>query len=214
MVIKPEGEQLCLFGCGGVDLVKLRSAREGLGGAAHASGTSKGYSCDWRIFSQWCAAAGREYLPGSSDTVALYATWLLVDQERKVNTASRHVASIAHFHKAAGLPSPVNSEVRSVITAVRRRRQERPQGKSALDPAALLKAVRACDPSTNSGARDRAILVLGFATSLRRSNLCALQLSDLAFERRGLAVFVRRSKTDQMGRGRLVGVWPVMPSSA
>jgi integrase len=51
-------------------------------------------------------------------------------------------------------------------------------------------------------------MVLGFATSFRRSNLAGLQLSDLTFSPEGLVVVQRRSKTDQQGRGRVMGVWP------
>jgi integrase len=66
---------------------------------------------------------------------------------------------------------------------------------------------RRCEARTALGARDRAIVVLGFATSFRRAELCRLQLSDVSFERRGLAVLLRYSKRDQEGRGRVLGVW-------
>lgn len=181
--------------------------RNGLGRASHAHGTSRGYECDWRVFRRWCKSAGRDHLPATSDTVELYVTWLLVQLNRKVSTAARHAATIAYFHRQAGHTNPVNSAVREVINAVRRRRLERPKGKAAIEPDALLAAVKTCDPHTNLGSRDRALLVLGFASSLRRSELCALNLADVTFEEKGLAIFVRRSKTDQDGHGRLVGVW-------
>lgn len=208
MVTEADCEQLCLFDCGGVDLAKLRAAREGLGHVAHSRTTSRAYANDWRMFQRWCASAGREGLPASADTVGLYVTWLLMERGRKVNTAARHCASISSFHRQADLPNPVTAAVREVMTAVRRRRREQPLGKAALDPSTLVRAVRSCDASTNLGARDRALLVFGFATTLRRSELCRLHLSDVSFERRGLAVVVRYSKTDQVGRGRVLEVWP------
>ncbi len=54
------------------------------------------------------------------------------------------------------------------------------------------------------GARDRAILLLGFAGALRRSELVALERRDIDVRREGLVVTVRRSKTDQEGAGRKV----------
>ena len=54
--------------------------------------------------------------------------------------------------------------------------------------------------------RDRALILLGFAAALRRSELAALDVADLEFVREGLVVHLRRSKTDQEGQGRKIGV--------
>jgi integrase len=54
--------------------------------------------------------------------------------------------------------------------------------------------------------RDRAILLFGVASSLRRAELCALDLSDLTWRDEGIAALIRRSKTDRTGRGRYVAV--------
>ena len=59
---------------------------------------------------------------------------------------------------------------------------------------------------TMLGARDRALLGLGFAGAFRRSELVGLDVSDLAFTGDGLEVTIRRSKTDQEGAGRKVGI--------
>jgi integrase len=56
------------------------------------------------------------------------------------------------------------------------------------------------------GLLDRAILLLGFAGALRRSELVALDVADLAFTTEGLVVTLRHSKTDQEGEGRKVGI--------
>jgi integrase len=54
--------------------------------------------------------------------------------------------------------------------------------------------------------RDRALLLLGFAGAFRRSELVSLDVEDLEFSRAGLVVRLRRSKTDQEGQGRRIGV--------
>jgi integrase len=56
------------------------------------------------------------------------------------------------------------------------------------------------------GLRDRALILLGFAGAFRRSEVVGLNLADLAFSRDGLTVFLRRSKTDQEGQGRKIGI--------
>ena len=61
-------------------------------------------------------------------------------------------------------------------------------------------------PDTLRGTRDRALLTLGFAGAFRRSELVALELTDLAFEPDGLRVQIRHSKTDQEGQGHEIAV--------
>ena len=56
------------------------------------------------------------------------------------------------------------------------------------------------------GVRDRALILLGFAGAFRRSELVALDAADLDFSRDGLAVTLRRSKTDQEAQGRKLGI--------
>ena len=57
-----------------------------------------------------------------------------------------------------------------------------------------------------AGCRDRALLLLGFAGALRRSELVGLDVADIAEGTDGLTVRLRRSKTDQEGAGRTVGI--------
>ena len=64
----------------------------------------------------------------------------------------------------------------------------------------------AAQPDTLAGLRNRALLLLGFAGALRRSELVGLDVEDLDFTSAGLVVTLRRSKTDQDGDGRKLGV--------
>ena len=76
------------------------------------------------------------------------------------------------------------------------RRQAKPL---ELDPLARL--IEPIDTATLAGLRDRALLLLGFAAALRRSELVALDVEDLDFDlARGLTVTIRKSKTDQEQR--------------
>jgi integrase len=61
-------------------------------------------------------------------------------------------------------------------------------------------------PETRGGARDRALLLVGFAGAFRRSELVGLTVADAAFSSEGLTITLRRSKTDQEGQGRKVGL--------
>src|SRR5438876_1045357 len=56
------------------------------------------------------------------------------------------------------------------------------------------------------GIRDRAVLLVGFSGAFRRSELVSLDVADIQFTDDGLVVSLRRSKTDQEGEGRKVGI--------
>lgn len=97
--------------------------------------------------------------------------------------------------------------VRQVRRGLRRtigrapRRPTRP-----LSVADLRQIVTAIDRTTLRGARDTAIILLGFAGALRRSELAALTLADLEVKPGGLLLHLRRSKTDPGARGQVVGI--------
>jgi integrase len=61
-------------------------------------------------------------------------------------------------------------------------------------------------PGTLKGKRDRALLSLGFAAALRRSELVALKVGDLVEVADGFRLTVRKSKTDQEGEGAEVAI--------
>jgi integrase len=66
----------------------------------------------------------------------------------------------------------------------------------------------ACDTTTAAGLRDRAIVVLGFAGMLRRSEIAALNIADITFTEDGLVLAIRTSKTDTESVGAEVQLPP------
>ncbi len=209
LLIAGTADQLCFIGFdGGVDLDKLRARRDSLRLAGRrAASTVKSYESDWTCFSHWCSANGRISLPATDETVSLYTTWLLSEENKKTSTAQRRLVSIAYVHRRSSLTPPSMDYSSGLIADVRHQRKEQPQRKAALSVSDLVGICRGYDESTVRGCRDRAIIVLGFATSLRRSELGRLRLSDIGFRPEGLVVVVRQSKRDQTGRGRTIGVW-------
>ena len=116
------------------------------------------------------------------------------------------LAAISQAHLAAGLPSPREHAAFKLAWKGLRRRVGAAGGATpnrkapvmALDVAAMV----ATQPDTLAGLRNRALLALGYAGAFRRSELVALEVSDVErVEGRGLRVTVRRSKTDQVGEG-------------
>ena len=186
------------------DLQALGRAADGFARKAKAANTRKAYTADWDDFGHWCQRFRRTPLPSSPETVALY----LADcsTRLKASTLQRRLATIAEAHKTAGLESPTRSpQVRLVWAGIRREKRVAQDHRRPV-LTRHLRAMLAHLPDSLLGARDRALLLLGFAGAMRRSELVGLDVADLAFTDDGLVVVVRRSKTDQAGVGRRVGI--------
>jgi integrase len=171
-----------------------------------AESTTRSYESAWKNFTRWCYESGKRPMPSDAETIAIYTTALIVDG-KSTRTALAHLAAITHKHKAEGAPKPDCLPARAVIAGARRNRQDKTRQKAALTPKQLHRMAKRLNTSTPQGARDRAALILGFATSLRRSEIAALNAEDITEDRRGLIVINRFSKTDQTGKGRLIPVF-------
>jgi integrase len=170
---------------------------------ARAESTRDAYAKDWRAFSAWCSARSVE--PRAVEVVAVYLG-ALADSGRAVGGIARVLSALCHVYTSEGLRSPRESPaVRDVWAGVRRMKGIAPKRKAPLLLEAL-RAVLAALPSSLRGVRDRALLLLGWTMGARRSEVVALDVSDLRFTAEGLEVTIRRSKTDQEGEGRKVGV--------
>jgi integrase len=98
-----------------------------------------------------------------------------------------------------------DERVRRVWRGILRDKGEAPTRKRPTLIADIRKMLAAL-PEGLAGTRDRAILLLGFAGALRRSEIVALDWSDLELTDDGFVVRLRRCKTDQTARGRRVGI--------
>jgi site-specific recombinase XerC len=95
----------------------------------------------------------------------------------------------------------VSESIRAVLRGIRRTVGTAPARKAPAT-ADLVLAMVAGAGGDLKGLRDRALVLLGFAGAFRRSELVALDVSDLRATEAGLMVTIRRSKTDQEGQGR------------
>lgn len=176
--------------------------------ASQAPSTRRAYQADWADFAGWCAGRGLDPLPAWPETVGNYLTDLAA-AGLSSSTLARRVAAIRSAHLAAGHEtSPTASaHVRRLVGGLRRLSGVAPAQKAAITTADVRALVGTLDRETPLGLRDRALILLGFATGLRRAELAAIDVGDLAFvPDEGLRLRVRRSKTDQEGAGRTVAV--------
>ena len=170
----------------------------------HAGATIEAYERDWEIFTAWCAERELQPMPAAPQVIA---TFLASEAERgmKPSTVGRRLAAVRYIHAAEDHEIPMTGALKAVLAGIRRSHGTAPDKKAAATDDIVRRMADACTLDL-TGKRNRAIILLGFATALRRAELAALELSDIAAHPEGVLVTLRRSKTDQEGRGQQVAV--------
>jgi site-specific recombinase XerD len=187
---------------------RLADAMAGYVRAARAEATWRAHEADLRHFVTWCEHHGLSPLPATPRTVAAYLS-AHVPPALSVSTLRRRLAAISVMHQAAGhkdadLPTRA-AEVRTVWAGIRRTHGVAPK-KVRAARTKVINAFVAPLTSKPIDVRDRALLLLGFAGALRRSELVGLDVADITEDDDGLRVRLRRSKTDQEGEGTTIGL--------
>jgi site-specific recombinase XerD len=184
------------------ELAELLEDAERYAAAAQSINTSRAYASDWTQFTTWCDRYTVESLPASAAVVGLYLT-SMAKRGLSVSTIRRRAAAIARTHRQAGLlPATSDPRVQTVLEGIARVHGAAAKKKTALLRDPLLELIERIDLTDTAGVRDRALLLLGFAVGLRRSELVALTVEDLSPSPDGIRIRIGRSKTDQTGRGQ------------
>jgi site-specific recombinase XerD len=174
--------------------------------ASKANATQDAYASDFRIFEAWCRQRGLSALLATAATVAAFLAAQTAIGKR-ASTLGRRLASIKYFHGIAGQPNPSGDEIiKATLSGIRRSIGSAPVRKRAATSDIVLGMVGTAGNETLRQLRDRAILLIGFASAMRRSELVALNVDDLEETAEGMLVTLRRSKTDQEGLGRRVAI--------
>ncbi|TPG45714.1 integrase [Roseomonas nepalensis] len=173
---------------------------------ASAANTRRAYRAAWQDFIAWCTIEGRSSLPATPETVGTFLAARA--NTHKAASLSIRLVAIGQAHRLAGHRLDTgHPAIRETMKGIRRTHGTAPTKKSAAISAVIRDAVDALArrPSLRA-ARDRALLLIGFAAALRRSELVALDVADVAFVAEGVILNLCRSKTDTEGRGTEIAI--------
>jgi len=205
------------------DEERRQQIRDVFAGEAVAASTRKVYLRHWDAFSQWCDKDGRTPLPASTETVQDFALVQGADG-LAISTIRGRLAAVGFFHRENDFPDPTASEtIENTMERLARRFGSPATKKKALRSEDISDMVRALPGSPEGGApdgdrsgtadarrlrgiRDRALILVGFAGALRRSELAGMEVSWLSFNPKGFEIEIPRSKGDQEGEGDTVPV--------
>ncbi|MFC3073668.1 tyrosine-type recombinase/integrase [Shinella pollutisoli] len=149
--------------------------------AASSANTRRAYAADWKHFSAWCRRQGLAVLPPSPEVVGLYitacASGAAGGRPAAVSTIERRLSSLSWNYTQRGLALDRRDRaIATVLAGIRNRHAAPPRQKEAILPEDLLAMLETLDRGTLRGLRDRAMLLVGFAGGLRRSEITGLDL--------------------------------------
>ena len=156
---------------------------------AKADNTRIAYRAAVRAWCDWCARRGVSPLPAAGENVAAF----LASERRRglaAGTIDLRRAAIRYLHRAAGCAVPTDDAcVSETVAGIRRDAAARGElpGKKVAATATIIRQMLAVMPDDLYGLRDRALLLVGFAGALRRSELCAIQATTWKRPRRAFA---------------------------
>ena len=181
----------------------LAAACERAAQGAMSANTERALRADLAIFATWCAEQGLQALPASAKTLATFVEAMA--KGRAPATVRRYMASIAAAHRAAGAKETTSHEpVRRALARMHQDKGRRQRQAEGLTWTLRNRLLGATDDDL-VGARNRALLALAYDTMLRRSEIVALEVSDIVEEIDGAGtVLVRRAKGDPEGHGAQV----------
>ena len=157
-------------------LAALAETAKAYARAAQADNTQRAYSADWRHFASWLRRQGLAETPPDPEAVGLYLASQVERRgaELSVATLERRLSGIAWRYRQLGQPLEIRDRhIATVLAGIRRRHGRPPLQKAAIFADELLAMLATLEMDLR-GLRDRAILAIGFAGGLRRSEIVGL----------------------------------------
>ena len=215
----------------------LAAQARGYVAAASSANTRKAYASDWKHFAAWCRRQGLSVLPPDPQVVGLYITACASGsgddtpapgKAMRVATIERRLSSLCWTYAQRGGErlDRKDRHIATVMAGIRNRHAAPPRQKAAILPDDLIAMLETLDRGALRGIRDRAMLLLGFAGGLRRSEITGLDLGrDQSEDGRGWveifdkgALLTLRGKTGwrevEIGRGSCDATCPVVALEA
>ena len=147
---------------------------------ALSENTLKAYTKDWAHFARWCRMKGTDPLPSSPEMICLYLDDLAAgagsSSELSASSIERRLSGLAWSFAQRGFHlERTDRHIATALAEIKRKSVRPPDQKTSLLTDNILAMVSTL-PFDLRGLRDRAILLIGFAGGLRRSEIVSLDV--------------------------------------
>jgi len=172
---------------------------------AFSENTLRAYRSDFQQYESWCATKRQPSLPATADLIADYVDFMATNH--KSATIRRRINSLGTIFRLSKNPDPTKEpEVVLALKRMHRKIGRHQEQATPLTRDILDQLLQQCGNDAK-GHRDRVLLLLGYETMRRRSELCNFEFEDLThIPGRGHAIRLMRSKTDQEGSSKLIPI--------
>jgi len=159
-------------------LDQLVETARGYAKQATSENTQMAYAKDWAHFARWCRLKGTDPLPPSPEMIGLYLANLAAPTGKapalSVSTIERRLSGLSWNYKQRGFDlDRKNRHIATVLAGIKRKHARPPLQKEAILAEDILTMVATLSYDLR-GLRDRAILLIGYAGGLRRSEIISL----------------------------------------
>ena len=176
--------------------------------SSKANNTLRAYKSDFRDFGAFCAKHGFNSMPTEPKVVSLYLTHLSANS--KISTLRRRLVSIGVVHKLKGhyldTKHPIIIENLLGIKRINGSYQKSKKPLLINELKLILNVIDEKEKNELKRVRNKSLILLGFSGGFRRSELVNIEYDDLEFVDEGLKIFIKRSKTDQIGEGSIKAI--------
>ena len=172
-----------------------------------ALNTLRAYKADYKDFASFCLRNGFKSMPSEPKIISLYLTYL--SKSCKFSTLKRRLASISVIHRLSGhYIDTKHPMITENLMGIKRVKGSYQKAKKPILINELKSIINVIDKDQNEKirAKNRALILIGFAGGFRRSELVAILFEDIDFVPEGVKIFIKRSKTDQSGEGMTKGI--------
>ncbi|YCM46788.1 site-specific integrase (plasmid) [Verrucomicrobiaceae bacterium 227] len=176
-----------------------------------ANNSMRAYRSDLIVFLEWCAV--HKVTPLPCEPLNLIRFCEEQADGFAMSTVARRASAISWIHRRAGYLGENNPRTSGLVSEGlrllrRRHRDQRQKQAKELSTDIIRETMKDCQEDLNlsKGKRDRALILIGFASAMRRSELCRMDVEDLNFVIEGLEILIPWSKTDQEGEGHIVRI--------
>lgn len=156
----------------------------------------------WKDFVKWCKLTGT-IVNGAIEPVVIVSYLKdLEKQGKKLATIQARRAALAKYHQKQELEDTTKHQlVKDLMKAITKRinkeRERRKSPKAPLLAADIRRMIAVLDENSPTGARAKAMILLGFMGALRRSELVNIRIDDIEFVKEGIKLTIPESKTGE-----------------
>ena len=189
--------------------------------AAHAPNTQRSYKAGWKAYLAWCRRVGCLPEPDGPEQIVAFLTSLVPSDARmgeglrrsKISTAKSRLAAVRYHARKLGWKIDLGHPLIGAAIKGMGRTYSELKDAAPVDALRLEDLADLVGPLAGSSnpvaVRDRALILIGYAGALRRSELVGLQVGDIRRARGGLVLRVSgKTESDSAAKERMIAAAP------